>query len=129
MQTPPRTPEIRRRGANGRFLPRGTDSSDAQSNGTQSNGTQSNGTQSNGAVINRGVRDGTEDGAEQSTAAATDRLDPRADDPTATEHAMSDRTEIIESDDSAEYEEPSASPELPEDRFLNRELSWLDFNA
>jgi polyphosphate kinase len=139
MQTPPRTPEIRRRGANGRFLPRGTDSSYAQSNGTQSNGTEHNGTQHNstqrtgtqsiGAVNNGAVRDGTEDGAEQSTAAATDRLDPRADDPTATEHAMSDRTEIIESDDSAEYEEPPASPELPEDRFLNRELSWLDFNA
>lgn len=26
-------------------------------------------------------------------------------------------------------DEPSAAPPLPEDRFLNRELSWLDFNA
>ncbi|HEY3261963.1 MAG TPA: RNA degradosome polyphosphate kinase, partial [Pseudonocardiaceae bacterium] len=25
--------------------------------------------------------------------------------------------------------EDDEAPELPEDRFLNRELSWLDFNA
>jgi polyphosphate kinase len=64
MHTPPRIPETRRRGPNGRFLPRSTDLSTA--------------------------------------------------DQTATEQPMTDAAEDLE---------------LPEDRFLNRELSWLDFNS
>ncbi|WP_097318324.1 RNA degradosome polyphosphate kinase [Paractinoplanes atraurantiacus] len=67
MQTPPRTPESRRRGPNGRFLPRS---------------------------------------AEQKT---TEQLVTASIDP----------VEAPEQD----------RPELPEDRFLNRELSWLDFNS
>src|SRR4051794_9031650 len=111
MKTPPRTPETRRRGANGRFLPRGADSFPR--------GTDSSDAQGNGAGNTAGHR----------SAAGTDPPDPRADDPTATEHVMSDMTEIIDSDGGAAVDGPAPSRELPEDRFLNRELSWLDFNA
>jgi polyphosphate kinase len=67
MHTPPRIPDTRRRGPNGRFLPRSADSTTA--------------------------------------------------DETVTEHRMTDAPQAGE------------AFELPEDRFLNRELSWLDFNA
>ncbi|HET6482239.1 MAG TPA: RNA degradosome polyphosphate kinase [Actinoplanes sp.] len=80
MHNSPRTPENRRRGPNGRFLPR-------------------------------------------TTAAAEARVGETvqvADDPRPTEQVV---TASIETPDQA------AGPELPEDRFLNRELSWLDFNA
>ncbi|MBM2617535.1 RNA degradosome polyphosphate kinase [Actinoplanes sp. LDG1-06] len=45
------------------------------------------------------------------------------DDPTPTEPVVTASTDIP--DPTA----PDERPELPEDRFLNRELSWLDFNA
>src|SRR5690242_9268353 len=76
MQTPPRTPETRRRGPNGRFLPQSAESSPS---------------------------------------------DPA---PAPTEGVMADLTTAPE-----EIFEVDSAPELPEDRFLNRELSWLDFNA
>nr|WP_221375955.1 RNA degradosome polyphosphate kinase [Actinoplanes polyasparticus] len=86
MHTSPRTPTSRRRGPDGRFLPR---------------------------------------------TAKTETADPApvcetADaDPTMTERVV---TTSIEPDDLTERGSPEL-PELPEDRFLNRELSWLDFNA
>ncbi|WP_250001807.1 RNA degradosome polyphosphate kinase [Actinoplanes sp. M2I2] len=84
MTTSPRTPETRRRGPNGRFLPR-TNQTDPAPVG-------------------------------ETVAAVTD-------DPTPTEPVV---TTSIETPDLIEQPE---RPELPEDRFLNRELSWLDFNA
>jgi polyphosphate kinase len=97
MQTPPRIPETRRRGPNGRFLPRGAESSTAET------------------VPAPDVN--------PSAAASSEPLT------TPTERVMTDLTEI---DDAAAPDEvfpADGRPELPEDRFLNRELSWLDFNA
>src|SRR6187402_3502273 len=78
MQTPPRIPEARRRGPNGRFLPRSWESSTTEP---------------------------------------------------PTETLMTDMAETAESTATDEVFESDSAPELPEDRFLNRELSWLDFNA
>jgi polyphosphate kinase len=92
MHTPPRTPETRRRGPNGRFLPRGAESN-------------------------------TVDNAETARRTA---------EPTATEHVMTDMIEadhVELTDGSSGIDETVEVFELPEDRFLNRELSWLDFNA
>jgi polyphosphate kinase len=93
MTNPPRTPETtappsaeanpagsRRRGPNGRFLPRG------------------------GAAQSRS------NGAEESTMTTTA--------PSTAEDQTRPRETALDLDDP-----------LPEDRFLNRELSWLDFNA
>ncbi|MBU2662101.1 RNA degradosome polyphosphate kinase [Actinoplanes bogorensis] len=80
MHTSPRTPESRRRGPNGRFLPRTTLTEPAP--------------------------------VGENVVAAPD-------DPTPTEQVVTTETPTIERPDL----------ELPEDRFLNRELSWLDFNA
>ncbi|WP_250027333.1 RNA degradosome polyphosphate kinase [Paractinoplanes maris] len=87
MQTSPRSPETRRRGPNGRFLPRPTPDNPADP-----------------APVSENV------------VAATEDLIP-------TEPVV---TTSIETPDLIEQPE---RPELPEDRFLNRELSWLDFNA
>ncbi|HEX5205762.1 MAG TPA: RNA degradosome polyphosphate kinase [Actinoplanes sp.] len=81
MQTPPRIPEARRRGPNGRFLSRSRESS-------------------------------------------TDQHQPQR----STERRMTD-IETTEAPATDEVFESDSAPELPEDRFLNRELSWLDFNA
>ncbi|GID25698.1 RNA degradosome polyphosphate kinase [Paractinoplanes brasiliensis] len=81
MHTSPRTSEPRRRGPNGRYLPRTTPTDPAPV-------------------------------GETVVAAA---------DPTPTEYVVTPSIdELTAADD---------RPELPEDRFLNRELSWLDFNA
>ncbi|WP_030436154.1 RNA degradosome polyphosphate kinase [Actinoplanes subtropicus] len=77
MQTSPRIPEARRRGPNGRFLPRSGEESP---------------------------------------------IEPQ-------EHLMTDIADAAESTAPDEVFESDSAPELPEDRFLNRELSWLDFNA
>ena len=89
MTTPPRTPDPavppadRRRGPNGRFLPRSR-----QDPGTHN-------------AVN---------------------AEPTAIEPT--EHA------VTSADTVQDHPAPDDSgTELPEDRFLNRELSWLDFNA
>ncbi|MFF5293479.1 RNA degradosome polyphosphate kinase [Paractinoplanes globisporus] len=42
---------------------------------------------------------------------------------------MTDIADATESTATDEVFESDSAPELPEDRFLNRELSWLDFNA
>jgi polyphosphate kinase len=86
MHTSPRTPTSRRRGPNGRFLPRPTKN----------------------------------ETADQAPVCETADADP-----TTTERVV---TTSIEPDDLIERDGPEL-PELPEDRFLNRELSWLDFNA
>ncbi|MBL7255280.1 RNA degradosome polyphosphate kinase [Paractinoplanes lichenicola] len=81
MHTSPRTPETRRRGPNGRYLPRTTPTDPAP--------------------------------VGETVAAA---------DPKPTEH-------VVTSSIDDPTETAAERPELPEDRFLNRELSWLDFNA
>ncbi|GAB2625075.1 polyphosphate kinase [Paractinoplanes abujensis] len=48
-----------------------------------------------------------------------------AEDPKPTEPVVTTSSDIPDAIEPAEPERP----ELPEDRFLNRELSWLDFNA
>ncbi|MGK5678810.1 RNA degradosome polyphosphate kinase [Actinoplanes sp. URMC 104] len=83
MHTSPRTPHPRRRGPNGRFLPRTTVTDPAP--------------------------------VDETVGTAPDETGP-------TEQVV---TTSIETTDPTEPERP----ELPEDRFLNRELSWLDFNA
>ena len=87
MQTSPRIPEARRRGPNGRFLPRTAE--------TERSGP----------------------GEEITTTAPVDSVEIE---PSPTESVVTTNTAS-----------PAAPelPELPEDRFLNRELSWLDFNA
>src|SRR5215475_9859624 len=45
------------------------------------------------------------------------------------EQLMTDIADAAESTATDEVFESDSAPELPEDRFLNRELSWLDFNA
>src|SRR3954451_4849950 len=86
MQTSPRTPDARRRGHNGRFLPRSGEDSPLQPQ-------------------------------------------PEPEPATPTEHLMTDMADASESTATDEVFESDSAPELPEDRFLNRELSWLDFNA
>src|SRR5690349_2214097 len=76
MHTSPGTPTSRRRGPNGRFLPRTTEIDPAHVGETE-------------RVV----------------------------------------TTSIETSDLTEAPDGPELPELPEDRFLNRELSWLDFNA
>ena len=83
MQTSPRIPEARRRGPNGRFLPRGEDATQV------------------------------EDASQGEDATRREDL----------EHTV---TELADIEPAADED---STPELPEDRFLNRELSWLDFNA
>ncbi|MCO8271988.1 RNA degradosome polyphosphate kinase [Actinoplanes sp. TRM 88003] len=76
MHTSPGTPTSRRRGPNGRFLPRTTEIDPAHVGETE-------------RVV----------------------------------------TSSIETSDLIEAPDGPDLPELPEDRFLNRELSWLDFNS
>jgi polyphosphate kinase len=95
MTTPPRTPEpissgSRRRGPDGRFLPRAT--------GQPAAGRATEAPAEEQAPITR---------APSTTARPT-------------ESAMTAVTEVATT---------TPTETLPEDRFLNRELSWLDFNA
>src|SRR4051794_39805485 len=95
MQPPPRIPESRRRGPNGRFLPRGPESGSADPVPAPTGSTP----------------------AEQ---LPTERVMTDIADIAATDEPVAPVSEAFEAD---------TAPELPEDRFLNRELSWLDFNA
>ncbi|MFI6072824.1 RNA degradosome polyphosphate kinase [Actinoplanes sp. NPDC051343] len=89
MQTSPRTPETRRRGPNGRFLP------------------------SSEPLIAEDAPAPTKPVETVPADLVPAQPGPSFDE--MREHVMT--------------EEPEAGLEMPEDRFLNRELSWLDFNA
>jgi polyphosphate kinase len=95
MQTSPRTPETRRRGPNGRFVPRGAESQFPE------------------AAPSAGPPAET---------VPVDRVPSQAG---PAEPIFEPTTEFV----MTEEPEAGTSLELPEDRFLNRELSWLDFNA
>jgi polyphosphate kinase len=92
MQTSPRTHETRRRGPNGRFLPRSGESNTVEA----------------APVTTEPVETVPVDLVPAQARPAFDETRPAFDE--IREHVMTEE-------------------ELPEDRFLNRELSWLDFNA
>ncbi|NMO52614.1 RNA degradosome polyphosphate kinase [Actinoplanes sp. TBRC 11911] len=91
MQTSPRIPDTRRRGPNGRFLPRAGESYDEALE------------------------------IEAEVAEETAPPTPAPEEAISLQNAIA--SDLVAADDD---DEPI---ELPEDRFLNRELSWLDFNS
>ncbi|MEV4275331.1 RNA degradosome polyphosphate kinase [Actinoplanes xinjiangensis] len=111
MTTPPRIPETRRRGPNGRFLPR-PESAETQQLIEAPDPAPEAALDSDPEPTEREV-------TELATSEMVAELNTA--DPDTTDLGTADI------DDGDEDEEPGY--ELPEDRFQNRELSWLDFNA
>ncbi|TDB70634.1 RNA degradosome polyphosphate kinase, partial [Micromonospora sp. KC723] len=69
------------------------------------------------------------DGRFRPSRAPEDTPDTTPDSPDAsTAGASAGLDEVLDADERTTPADPTAEP-LPEDRFLNRELSWLDFNA
>ncbi|SDT77530.1 RNA degradosome polyphosphate kinase [Actinoplanes derwentensis] len=112
MQTPPRTPENRRRGPNGRFLPR------PELPEVSSDQAEEVLEQQAGADLPAEI-----DPETVSTPVEAERE--------ATEFTARDIVAGLVDDDDEDDDETASEPGylLPEDRFFNRELSWLDFNA
>src|SRR5690349_6964759 len=106
MTTPPRTPDptvpptARRRGPDGRFRSRSERAADS--------------------------------GPDHTGAGSTKNADATAIEPTepaVTHTATPDDATTASATTTVPAGTDAELPELPEDRFLNRELSWLDFNA
>nr|WP_296074530.1 RNA degradosome polyphosphate kinase [uncultured Actinoplanes sp.] len=121
MQTSPRIPDSSRRGPNGRFLPR-TGVSDQPAAVTDPLAEQA-----------RALDEPPVDAIEVQSAVAYDAgpatVEP--DEAIALEETIA--SELAADDQQSAEDEPEEpvdpNADLPEDRFLNRELSWLDFNA
>ncbi|GID97516.1 polyphosphate kinase [Amorphoplanes digitatis] len=102
MTTPPRTPDTtvpsaaRRRGPNGRFLPREERATEAE-------------------ILN--------------DECATEPTPIEPPEPAVTSTTTAPNSPLADSTDDLDDVDEHELPELPDDRFLNRELSWLDFNS
>ena len=140
MQTPPRTSDPRRRGPNGRFLPRPEQSEQSERIVPEEIGA--------GPVTLVEETPATEPAVEEPTMIESAVAEPAVREPAVSEPVGSEpigsERELAEAsvgsmvadldaddDDDDDDEGPGRESgfTLPEDRFLNRELSWLDFNA
>ncbi|BAL92311.1 putative polyphosphate kinase [Actinoplanes missouriensis 431] len=109
MQTPPRTPDPRRRGPNGRFL------------------RTSELAESEPAATVEPVADQLPERETGMEVVVKPEAEPVGIETVVTDEAAEAFEE--DADDDAAEAVPDERYLLPDDRFLNRELSWLDFNA
>ncbi|BBH64423.1 polyphosphate kinase [Actinoplanes sp. OR16] len=128
MQTPPRTPEPRRRGPNGRFLrtPEIVETESAETVEPVAAPVPDAEAKVKPEVETVEIEEIADKPAEEPPYLGIDRLETLATDEAA--EAFEEDVDDDDDDESAESVDGDRYY-LPSDRFLNRELSWLDFNA
>ncbi|MEV0901673.1 RNA degradosome polyphosphate kinase [Actinoplanes sp. NPDC049802] len=121
MQTPPRTPETRRRGPNGRFLPR------PEQTETQPSEAPDPVTAAGQAATELVVTETVTTAEPVSPVAVAEAVIAEREVAELTTGEMI--ADLADDEDDDEDTDEAPGYLLPEDRFHNRELSWLDFNA